>query len=97
MADDRGHLRVAPDLIVEVLSPGRENIRRDREKKLDQYSRFGVGEYWIVDRQTETVDVHRHDGTALRLVATLHADDRLTSPLLPGFTARVGDLCAPPA
>ena len=96
MADDRGHLRVAPDLVVEVLSPGRENVRRDRETKLDQYSRFGVEEYWIVDWRAETVDVHRHDGTALRLVAALRAEDRLTSPLLPGFGARVGDLCAPP-
>ncbi|HEY3083753.1 MAG TPA: Uma2 family endonuclease [Chloroflexota bacterium] len=97
MVDDRGHLRAAPDLMVEVLSPGRENVRRDREKKLDQYSRFGVREYWIVDWRAETVDVHRHDRTALRLITTLGADDNLTSPLLPGFTVRVGDLCAPPA
>jgi Uma2 family endonuclease len=94
---DDGKLHAAPDLVVEVLSPGSENVRRDRERKLDQYSRFGVREYWIIDWRAETVDVHRHDGTALRLIATLSAADQLTSPLLPGFTARVGDLCAPPA
>ena len=34
-----GHLRAAPELVVEVLSPGAENERRDRELKLKLYSR----------------------------------------------------------
>ena len=37
----------APDLVVEILSPS--SIRRDRHDKLEQYARFGVKEYWIVD------------------------------------------------
>ena len=36
-----------PDLVVEILSPS--SIRRDRYEKQDQYARFGVKEYWIVD------------------------------------------------
>jgi Uma2 family endonuclease len=91
-----GRLRAAPDLIVEVLSPGTENTRRDREKKLDQYSRHRVREYWIVDWRQPTVDVFRHDGDRLRLIVTLTADDSITSPLLPGFSAGVAELCAPP-
>ena len=36
--DDSGHLIEAPDLAVEVLSLGAENLRRDRELKLGLYS-----------------------------------------------------------
>ncbi len=84
--DGAGHLRVAPELVVEVLSPGSTNVRRDRVLKLDLYSRQGVEEYWIVDCRLRTVEVFRRDGDELALVATLTDDDALTSPLLPGFS-----------
>src|SRR5688572_3908741 len=84
--DDAEHLRRAPELVVEVLSPGRRNEQRDRESKLALYSRQGVQEYWIVDCRLRTVQVYRRDGDHLALVATLMDDDSLTSPLLPGFS-----------
>jgi Uma2 family endonuclease len=83
--DQAGHLHVAPELIVEVLSPGQRNMRRDREAKLGLYSRQGVQEYWIVDCSNRSVQVYRRAGTALRLAATLTGDDDLISPLLPEF------------
>jgi Uma2 family endonuclease len=90
--DPDGRLRAAPDLMVEVLSPGSTNIRRDREAKLDVYSRRGVREYWIIDWPTRTVDVYRRLGDALQLKASLGAEDILESPILPGFSCRVADL-----
>jgi Uma2 family endonuclease len=93
---DDGKLHQAPDLVVELLSPGTENEARDRELKLEVYSRRGVREYWIVDWQAANVAVYRREQEALRLVATLTGEDRLTSPLLPDFARRVGDLCAAP-
>lgn len=87
-----GKLHAAPELVVEVFSPGPKNERRDREVKLTLYSRQGVREYWIADWQGRQVLVHRRERGALRLIATLHDDDTLESPLLPGFTCRVGDL-----
>jgi Uma2 family endonuclease len=83
--DAAGHLRIAPELVVEVLSPGPRNEQRDRETKLTLYSRQGVLEYWIVDWQHQTVQVYRRADQTLALVATLVGDDSLTSPLLPGF------------
>ena len=83
--DEAGHLHVAPELIVEVLSPGQRNARRDREVKLRLYSRQGVQEYWIVDCLNRCAQVYRRTRTALRLIATLGGNDELTSPLLPDF------------
>ncbi len=81
-----GKLHGAPDLAVEVLSPGTTNTRRDREVKLRLYSVRGVREYWIVDWPAKSVQVYRHAEGALKLAATLLVNDELTSPLLPGFS-----------
>lgn len=45
---------LAPDLIVEVLSPSTEEI--DRTVKFQDYAAHDVSEYWIVDPETETVE-----------------------------------------
>jgi Uma2 family endonuclease len=92
-----GKLHAAPDLIVEVLLPGKENEERDREVKLKLYSRRGVREYWIVDWREPTIEVYRRSNAELQLVATLTAEDTLTSPLVPSFAWRVRDLCAAPS
>lgn len=83
--DAAGHLTGAPDLVVEVLSPGKQNELRDKEAKLKLYSVQGVREYWIVNRFIQQVEVYRRDKAQLVLAATLLADDELTSPILPGF------------
>jgi Uma2 family endonuclease len=87
-----GHLYVAPELVVEVLSPGAANERRDRAVKLSLYSRRGVGEYWIVDWRTRTVEVFRRTDESLHRAHTLGAGDVLRSPLLPGFSVEVNQL-----
>jgi Uma2 family endonuclease len=83
--DRAGHLTVAPELMIEVLSPGRDNERRDREIKMALYAREGVQEYWIVDWQRRTVEVYRRAGNALELGLTLGGEDVLETSLLPGF------------
>lgn len=45
LLDEAGHLTAAPELVVEVLSPGKTNERRDREAKLKLYSVRGMYEY----------------------------------------------------
>ena len=79
-------LTAAPDLVVEILSPGPENIRRDQIAKRQLYARHGVAEYWMVDPSTQTLEVYRLQSGSLELVATLKDEDELTSPFLPGFT-----------
>lgn len=87
-------LRAAPELVVEVLSPGRKNILRDRETKLKLYARRGVDEYWIADWPRHAIEVYRRDGAFLVPVATLGPGATLTSPLLPGFALPLDRLFA---
>jgi Uma2 family endonuclease len=47
----------APDLCVEVLSPG--SVEIDREDKFKQYAAGGVAFYWIIDPQDRTVQAYR--------------------------------------
>ena len=89
---EAGHLYAAPEIVVEVLSPGTANERRDRQTKLKLYARRGVQEYWIVDWMRQQLEVHRREQGTLALAATLHSQDALESPLLPGFACRVGTL-----
>ncbi|MDZ7960527.1 MAG: Uma2 family endonuclease [Aulosira sp. DedQUE10] len=89
LLDDAGHLRGAPELIVEVLSPGATNERRDKEAKLKLYSSTGVREYWIANWELQQLEVYRREAAQLKLVATLLADDEITSPILPSFCVRV--------
>ncbi len=87
-----GKLRAAPELVIEVLSPGSANQRRDRVAKLGLYSRRGVSEYWIVNWQTSTIEVYRHQNDQLTHVVPLAQGDLLSSPLLPQFSAHVDEL-----
>jgi Uma2 family endonuclease len=90
--DEAGHLTIAPELIIEILSPGDQNQRRDRELKLKLYSIHGVQEYWIVSWQQQTIEVYRRSDTHLQLTATLLVQDTLSSPLLPEFSAPLQDI-----
>ena len=96
VAGPDGRLRAAPDLVVEILSPGQANVERDRGLKLKLYSRYGVREYWIVDWPDQVIQVYRHRDGALEVAATLSGTDQLTSPLLPGFSCSVGEICTLP-
>lgn len=46
-----------PQLVVEVVSPGKENEDRDYRFKRSEYAARGIAEYWIVDPMRERVTV----------------------------------------
>jgi len=87
--DEAGHLTGAPELVVEVLSPGKQNERRDKQAKLKLYSITGVQEYWIVNYFIKQVEIYRREQAQLVQVKTLLETDEITSPLLPEFSAVV--------
>jgi Uma2 family endonuclease len=99
----RGFLRVVPDLVVEILSPGTRRIDRGQKKKV--YERNGVREYWLVDPKSHSVEVfrlresgkptgpeqdqRRHEyGPGRRFAAA----DTLDCAVLPGLRLAVADL-----
>jgi len=80
------HLRGAPELVVEIGSPGTR--ARDETIKRRLYERAGVSEYWCVDPELDVVRVYRRGGERFARPVELsrEAGDILTTPLLPGLT-----------
>lgn len=81
-----------PALVIEILSPGSANIKRDQLVKLRLYSRHNVPEYWIVDPQNLTIARYVDDGSSLTLSESLRVDDNLVTTALPGFSCQVSDV-----
>lgn len=89
---ERDHFIAAPELLIEIISPGESNARRDRTTKREVYGRFGVEEYWIVEPQRQAVERYNLVDTTLELQQTATIDNDLQSIVLPGFTCRVADI-----
>lgn len=82
----------APELVIEILSPGKKNVDRDRKTKLKLYSRYPVEEYWIVNPMRNQIEVFRSTAHGLRPVETLNEQDILISPLFPNFTLSLAEI-----
>jgi Uma2 family endonuclease len=88
-----GRFRAAPEILIEILSPGATNERRGRHIKRNLYAGRGVAEYWIVDPENRGVELHRrNEGGDLVFETSLLQTDELTSSLLPGFSVHVDTL-----
>ncbi len=75
-------LHPIPDFIVEVLSPS--TVAHDRGVKFADYAAHGVGEYWIVDPEAQTVEQFLlRDGRYSE--ASCQRDGILRSEAIPGF------------
>lgn len=75
----------ALDIVIEIVSPGSANRRRDLSAKRELYGKYQAAEYWIVDPENRSVVVLRLRDQSLEEIATLVGDDELSSPILPGF------------
>jgi Uma2 family endonuclease len=82
-----GYPELAPDLVVEVVSPN--DTASGIQGKVDEWLRAGVQVAWVLYPATRSAMVYQADGG----VMLLHADDTLHGePVLPGFSCRTGDL-----
>ena len=86
------HIVGAPDLAIEIMSPGSENVRRDQIIKRQTYARFGVKEYWIVEPIVEVVEISRLQENVLASVGIFRNEDEIRSPLLPNLSFTVKDV-----
>ncbi len=75
----------APDLVVEVLSPGTESL--DRGAKLKLYARAGVRELWLLDPRTRRTEIYDLERDPEKPCSVLGREENASSRLLPGFAA----------
>ena len=85
--------RHAPDLAIEILSPG--TARNDRGRKLRLFERHRVSECWLVDPDGPSVEIYRLADGRLIPAGTARSDEPIESPLLPELALRPGDLVPP--
>jgi Uma2 family endonuclease len=83
----KGFLAIAPDLLVETLSP--DDRASEVSAKIQWWLGHGVREAWVVDADNRSVTVHQRDGTIRRYGPR----DTIESPdLLPGFTLSLREI-----
>lgn len=85
-------VRGAPDLVVEIISPG--SIRRDRFDKKDLYEQAGVPEFWIVDPNNRSIEVHTLQEERYKVFAFAAETGKVQSSVLEGFEFEVADIFA---
>ncbi|MDZ4704045.1 MAG: Uma2 family endonuclease [Saprospiraceae bacterium] len=81
-----------PDMVVEVLSPGKENHKCDTETKFADYAAHRVPEYWIVDPKKKTVEQYLLSATEpdqYELYKKATITDAIESVSLRGFAISV--------
>ena len=83
----------SPDLVVEILS--HSTGQRDRELKRKVYANYGVKEYWLVDPETDSVQVLQLADADFADCGTFRSGSSLTTPLLPGLELLVSDVFTP--
>jgi Uma2 family endonuclease len=77
LVTERG-IEGAPDVVVEILSPGTQVL--DRRVKKATYARFGVAEYWLVDPVGGHLDLYRLDPRQYVIERRFDRASRLTTP-----------------
>lgn len=83
--------QLAPDLAVEVVSPGDASI--EVEEKVNEYLAAGVRLVWVVQPTVQRIMIYRGDGT----LAALRASDELSGEdVIPGFRCSIAELFQPP-
>ena len=92
LTDDKapvGHVRIAPDLMIEVVSPN--DIAWQIDERVDDFLKAGTPLVWVIYPDTRSVHIYRQGGSSARLTA----EAELTGEdVLPGFTCKVAELFA---
>ena len=81
----------APDMIIEILSPS--SVQRDSFIKLMKYQKYGVREYWIVDPESQAVNVFLLENGKYT-VTTYTKNDHIPVHVLSGCTINLSDVFA---
>ena len=80
------------DLVVEIVSDGKESHERDYIEKRVEYAAAAISEYWIVDPERRIITVLVLAGGVFQEHGVYHHGDIASSPLLGEFSVRVDDV-----
>ena len=83
------------DLVMEVVSSGDEDRRRDLNTKREEYAQARIAEYWIIDPHLEQITVLTLDGQTYVVHGEFKRGERATSKLLPEFGVDVTAALSP--
>ncbi|MEW6274510.1 MAG: Uma2 family endonuclease [Bacillota bacterium] len=83
----------APDLVVEILSPSTGYY--DLKKKARTYARHGVKEYWVVDPEDQSIEVHVGQEGKFVLNQRVEGEGRVKSLVLEGLAVEAKEIFAP--
>lgn len=81
-------VRVRPDWVCEVVSPG--NAKRDRIEKVEIYRRFGISHFWLVQPLDESLTVYRLTPDGWLLVLSAGRGDVVRAEPFDAIELRVG-------
>lgn len=87
--DDRGCIG-APDLVIEILSPG--HTQKEMGIKFDLYEESGVKEYWLVEPQDRVVLVYLLKEGRYVGLKPFTEDNEISSSLFPDLKFKVGGI-----
>ncbi|WP_172916710.1 Uma2 family endonuclease [Capnocytophaga canis] len=86
--DERGCIG-APDLIIEILSPG--NSKKEMKNKFELYQESGVEEYWIVNPTDENILVNVLEDGKYKILKPV-VDEYITSVKFPELKIHTSDI-----
>ncbi|MBA2735324.1 MAG: Uma2 family endonuclease [Pyrinomonadaceae bacterium] len=87
-----GKFKAAPELMIEILSYGKQDVKRDRIYKRTLYGDYGVKEYWVVDGLFNAIEVYRLEESGLNLFKRFEIYETIETPLLPGFSLKLTEI-----
>jgi Uma2 family endonuclease len=87
--DERGAIG-APDLVIEILSPGNSN--KEMKYKFDLYEEAGVLEYWIVNPADKTIFIYVLKENQFIGMHPLIEEDTIQSRLFPKLDFQLAEI-----
>ena len=91
--DPRSYARPTANDVLLIIEISVSSLPYDRKTKARLYARHGIREYWVIDANERRTFVHtRPSGDGWSSIVERGPDDVLTTPAVPGFSFKLGDI-----
>ena len=90
LIEDDDYIKGAPDLVVEIISPG--TVKKDRVIKKNLCERFAIREYWLVDPLNKGIEIYIMQEDKYVLHDLQEINGKISSTVLTGFEMELGHI-----